>query len=370
MPVAILRLLVVTLLLGLLTGCARPPDLVGIDNVDKPVASVASATQRKVFLVTTREASEVAGVFYSGRRAPELGFASVIVSIPPNHVPGELNRPWTLPPDPETEFAIIDPEVFGSDSIFVSRINRELAKLPPNDREILFFVHGYNNTVSDSLLRIGQFAEDTGFSGIPVLFSWASAGKTTRYIYDLNSAMIARPRLLEAAAIIGRTNVRGINLFAHSMGAFLTVEAMVQAELAGRYSQSSERLDNVMLAAPDIDLDLFRTQLAKLPSTRRNIFVFVSQDDRALDLSRRISGGVVRAGAASEAELSGLGVTVIDLSAVEDSTSGSHLKFAGSPEVVQLIGNSLKQDNFNRPSRAPTLVEVLDGMPVLRVLTP
>jgi len=275
-----------------------------------------------------------------------------------------------LPPDPLTEFAIVDPVVFESDAVFVSQLNRELARLPAKDRNILFFVHGYNNTVSDSLLRIAQFAEDTEFSGIPVLFSWASAARTSRYVYDMNSALIARPRLLETATILGRTNVRGVSLFAHSMGAFLAVEAMVQAELSGRFRSDFGRLDNVMLAAPDIDLDLFKTQLATLSVKEKNIFVFVSHDDRALGFSRRISGGVDRAGAADDRELAGLGVTVIDLSEVEDSSSGTHSKFAGSPEVVQLIGNSLRQDNYNKPSHVPTLVEVLDGIPVLSILTP
>jgi esterase/lipase superfamily enzyme len=367
---AFVRFVGAAVLLTLLSGCTRPPELVGIDNAAIPVASVEGATKRKVFLVTTREASEVVGAFNSDQRAPELGFASVTVSIPQIHVAGEIERPKHLPPDPQTEFAIVDPQVFASDAVFVSRINRELAKLPPEDREILFFVHGYNNTVSDSLLRIAQFSEDTGFSGIPVLFSWASAAKASRYIYDLNSVLIARPRLLETAEIIRRTDAKGVSLFAHSMGAFLTVEALVQSQLAGRFQRNSGLLENIMLAAPDIDLDLFKSQLAILPENRGNIFVFVSHDDNILGFSRRISGGVQRVGAADDKELAGLGVTVIDLSDVDDSTTNAHSKFAGSPEVVRLIGESLRLDNFNRPASDPTLVEILDGIPVLRVLTP
>lgn len=367
MNFAVLRFIAFAFFISVLTSCTRPPQLVGIDNPQLPVASVATATKRKVFIMTTREASEVVGAFYSGDRAPELGLASVIVSIPPNHVVGEIERPKSLPPDPATEFAIVEPTVYETDNVFVSQLNRELAKLPAKDRHILFFVHGYNNTVSDALLRISQFAEDTDFTGVPVLFSWASAAKPSRYVYDLNSALIARPRFLDAAVIIRRTNSTGVSLFAHSMGAFLTVEALVQARLAGR---QSHRLNNVMLAAPDIDLDLFKTQLAILPKDQRNMFVFVSHDDKALGFSRRISGGVERAGAADDAELTELGVTVIDLSKVDDSTSGTHSKFAGSPEVVQLIGRSLQDDNFNKPNHSPTLVEFLDGVPVLNVLTP
>lgn len=369
MPVPSLRTLFVGLTLMATVSCSRPPDLVGIDNPAHPAAATPEATRRQVLIVTTREATEVVGALFNDRRAPELGFASVVVSIPPNHVSGEIERAKRLPPDPATEFAVIDPLVFDTDDLFVAHLNRELAKLPPQDRELLFFVHGFNNTASDAILRIAQFAEDTGFRGVPVLFTWASAGKATRYVYDLNSTLVARPKLLEAAKILRRANARGVSVFAHSMGSFLLMETLVQAQLSGQFAHMN-RIDNIMLAAPDIDIDLFRSQMQYLPKNRRDLFVFVSHDDFALRFSRRISGGVDRVGGADAEELAGLGVTVIDLSQVDDSSSGTHSKFAGSPEVVQLIGQGLQRDTFKAAPHAPTLVEVLEGVPVLRVLAP
>jgi len=364
----ILRILIILMLPALLTGCARPPELVGVDNPVFPVQAQRSVSLRRVYIATTREATDVTGAFYSAERAPELALASVVVSIPPDHVSGAIERPQRLPPDPRTEFAIIEPTTYGSDDAFVRQLNRELAALPPQDREILFFVHGYNNTISDSILRLAQFVEDTEFGGIPVLFSWASAARATYYVYDINSALIARPKLLQASAILERVNASGFNIFAHSMGSFLTLEAIVQNSLLGKYG-SGARLKNVMLAAPDIDMDLFRSQLVQIGDRPKDFFVFVSSDDKALRLSRRLSGGIERVGAADGSELEELGVTVIDLSAVQDSQSGSHSKFAGSPEVVQLIGSSLKEAHFDQPRQLPTLVEVLDGVPILNVLT-
>lgn len=352
-----------------LASCGRAPDLVGVENADDPIALATETKKRKVFIATTREASEVTQVFYSRERAPDLGFASVVVSIPPNHQPGELERAQRLPPDPDTEFAVIEPTVYGSGSSFVNNINRELAKLPRRDRKVLLFVHGYNNTISDSILRMAQFVEDTEFNGVPVLFSWASGGKAGLYVYDLNSALTARPLFLEAANLLSRTNAVGFDVFAHSMGSMLTVEAIVQASNAGTYN-SGGRLDNVMLASPDIDLNLFESQLAQLPEKDRNFFVFVSSDDKALRFSRRISGGVTRVGAANASELEALGVSVIDLSLIDDSTSGSHSKFAGSPEVVRLIGRSLEEDNYVSGQNRTTLVEVLDGVPIIRDIVP
>ena len=122
---------VLALSLGVLTGCTRPPDLVGIDNPETPAESVEGVSRQRIFITTTREASEVVGAFFSGERAPELGLASVDVTIPPNHVTGQLERPQQLPPDPTKEFAVVDPVVYRNDASFVAEVNRELAKRPP-----------------------------------------------------------------------------------------------------------------------------------------------------------------------------------------------------------------------------------------------
>jgi esterase/lipase superfamily enzyme len=51
-----------------------------------------------------------------------------------------------------------------------------------------------------------------------------------------------------------------------------------------------------MLVAPDVDVDVFRTQIQRMGAARPRIALFVSQDDKALDLSKVIWGGVPRLG--------------------------------------------------------------------------
>jgi esterase/lipase superfamily enzyme len=356
--------ILLALAVSLLAGCGRPPELVGIDNPDTPAASVADVSRHRIFITTTREASEVVGAFFSGERAPDLGLASVDVTVPPTHVTGQLERPQRLPPNPLTEFTVVDPVVYRDDASFVAEVNRELAKRPPGARKILLFVHGYNNTTSDAILRLGQFVEDTGFKGVPVLFTWASAARAPRYVYDLNSALVARGKVDEMAAILSRTRATGIDIFAHSMGSFLTMEGLVDAQQEGRLGKRNT-IDSIMLASPDIDIDLFRTQLANLPRpVIEKMFLLVSKDDAALRFSRRIAGGVPRVGAANTEELEGLGLTVIDLSEIEDSSSGSHSKFAGSPEVVRLIGAGLNANRQFGETPTPVLGKLLGDLPI------
>jgi esterase/lipase superfamily enzyme len=356
--------LLVAVLAFALAACARPPDLIGIDNPDVPAASVPDLDRYRIFMVSTREASEVAGAFYSAGRAPDLGLASVDVTIPPTHVVGQLERATRLPPDPRTEFAVVDPAVYRDDAAFVAAIDRELARRPVGERRLLLFIHGYNNTASDAVLRLAQFVEDTGFQGVPVLFTWASAASASRYVYDLNSALVARGKLKEMADILARTRGESLEIFAHSMGTFLAMEGLVDAQQAGTLGRRAT-INHIVLASPDIDIDLFRTQLDQLsPAIRERIYLLVSSDDGALRVSRRIAGGVPRVGAADTAELEKLGVTVIDLSRIDDSSSGSHSKFAGSPEVVRLIGAGLNSAGRFGEGSGPDLEQLLAGVPI------
>lgn len=356
--------LIISLLASALIGCSRPPPLVGIDNPEVPAESLADVSRHKLFILTTREESELTGVFYSSERAPELGTASVDVTIPPNHVVGSLERPKRLPPDPRTEFAVVDPVVYRDDASFASEVNLELARRPPGKRSILLFVHGYNNSTSDAILRLAQFVKDTQFQGVPVLLTWASANRTSRYVYDLNSALIARGKLKEAADMLSSTRAESIDIFAHSMGAFLTMEGLVEAQQTGRLGKGKQ-IDNIMLASPDIDMDLFREQISQLsPAIVSKIYVLISGDDAALRISRRLAGGIPRVGAANAVELEDLGVVVIDLSKIEDSSSGSHTKFAGSPEVVKLIGAGLNSAGTFGENNATSLDSLLAGVPI------
>jgi esterase/lipase superfamily enzyme len=351
-----------------LAGCSEPPDIMGIDNPAIPAASVPDVSRHRLFIVTTRGLSDEPGAFLSAERSPNLRVAAVDVTVPPTHVTGELERPKRLPPDPRTEFTVTNPVIYDSDAQFIAEINRELATRALGDRKLLLFVHGYNNSVSDASLRLAQFVEDTGFKGVPILLAWASADKTSRYVYDLNSALIARGKVKEVADIMVRTNAGSADVFAHSMGNLLTVEGMLDLQQAGVLGRRGN-INHIMLAAPDIDLDLFRTQIVQLaPAIREKIFILVSKDDGALRVSSRIAGGVPRVGAANAEELEKLGVTVIDLSEIDDSSSGSHTKFAGSPEVVKLIGAGLNSVSQFGHDDTPAIQQILAVSPI-RILS-
>lgn len=141
-----------------------------------PIHAVEDAKRHKIFVQTTRQRSEQPEVFFSKERSFEIGLASVTVSVPPAHEPGKIELARSGLPDPRRHFVATDPVSFSRDHDFVQAIDAELATRAPNERDVLFFIHGYNNTLSDAVLRVAQFVADSGFQGVAVLFSWASGG--------------------------------------------------------------------------------------------------------------------------------------------------------------------------------------------------
>ena len=153
---------------------------------------------------------------------------------------------------------------------------------------------------------------------------------------------------------MNRSNLERFDVVAHSMGNFLLMETARSLALSGQLN-STGSLGSVVLAAPDIDVDVFETQLRTLPQpVRDRMAVLVSQDDKALRLSRRISGNTPRLGAGDAEDLDKFGIRIIDLTKINDKTSLSHSKFADSPEIVQLIGLKLEEGDSFAPSTSTT----------------
>lgn len=365
-----LRLAFVALcLINILTACAGPTAAI-IGQIDTSIEldSIKGLQTQTVYIATSRQATDETGLLFTGERSDELGLARVTVTIPPGHKTGQIERAHKAPADPRKDFTIIDPVVFSGPKPFSSDLRNDLRSKPPGNRDVLVFVHGFNTTLTDAVLRTAQFAHDSGFSGIPVVFSWASRGKTFDYVYDLNSALVARDKLIETSQVILQASPAGLDLVAHSMGNFLTMEAVRQAALLGQLN-ASRKMRHVILASPDIDVNVFETQLEPIPRSKRNVYVLISANDKALGISKFLAGGVARVGDADPEKLSELGVNVVDLSEVKDTSSIHHTKFAEVPEVVQLIGAHLGagghlETSASQPNVAANVVQGIANVPI------
>ena len=179
-----------------------------------------------------------------------------------------------------------------------------------------------------------------------VLFSWPSRASLTGYVADRESVTYSRDYLERVLSEIADVpNVRSINLVAHSMGNWLAVETLRQAKLSER-SSFLKKLNEVVLLAPDIDVDVFRTQLDAIGKLRHPIIVAISRDDLALATSQRIAGGVSRVGNVlvdnprAQAAIERYGIDVVDLSQVKSSDYFFHSKFVEALPELQNIAAS------------------------------
>lgn len=323
-----------------LSGCASRPEGVLVPvPVNEPGVSKVD-----LLVATTRMPTYDPRTLFSGERGSNLIVTDIGISIPPdkNRTIGQVQWPKKLPADPLKEFTTY--RVTG-----LEQKNGEKQWLDthiPGNGRVMIFVHGFNNTFEASVYRFAQIVHDSEAKVAPIIFTWPSRASIFDYNYDKDSTTYSRDALEEVIrAAAAHPKVKEITIMAHSMGTWLTMETLRQ--IAIRDGHIMPKVKDVILASPDLDVDVFSQQWRVMQKKAPKMTIFVSQDDRALKVSRRIAGNIDRLGQINPAvepyrsALEVTGITVIDLTALKVGDRLNHGKFAESPEVVQLIGKRL-----------------------------
>lgn len=148
---------------------------------------------------------------------------------------------------------------------------------------------------------------------------------------------------MNAATDVGACHGSDVTILAHSMGGWLAAEAL--RGVAMREKSIPSKVRNVILASPDIDIDVFRRQFTEMGPKRPHFAILTSTRDKALEVSGWLSGGVNRVGGTDLRPyaplLDQLGVSVIDTSGIATSDPLGHNAFADSPEIVRMLGRRL-----------------------------
>lgn len=279
----------------------------------------------ELYVATTREPNGPDAREFSNKRASALHFAAYRISIPPGHEYGavEVGDDHRNPANGFT--------VLAERRLDRAQFEREIRPKPSNPR-LGIFVHGYNTGFRDAIFRGAQMKADSNFPGTFVLFAWPSQGQVAGYLTDRDSSTYSRQYLADLIGMAAQGRSAGtLGILAHSMGTWLTVETVRDLRLAGRWASLPK--PRVTLAAPDIDIDVFRTQMQAIGPLDPPMTVLTSPDDRALKASSRLAGGYQRLGAvdvkdprlleiASQARL-----RVIDISALDSGDRFHHDRF-------------------------------------------
>jgi esterase/lipase superfamily enzyme len=174
----------------------------------------------------------------------------------------------------------------------VTAIARETSR-----NRVMIFVHGFNNRFDDAAYRLAQIVQDSRAPVIPVLFSWPSRGVATLAAYqaDRENADLSRDALDQLIGTIALgAGVRDITILCHSMGCQPTIDALQSRSM--RTGRIGGKVKNILLVAPDVDASVFRRQMHQMGASRPGFALFLSQDDRALELSKSLWGGDTRLG--------------------------------------------------------------------------
>ncbi len=326
--------LAVCLAIGLSSCAGRPgPEtLATIGDLDFKPAKVET-----LFAVTTRDRAEPGKNVFTAGKARTVNYASFDVSIPPTHKAANIEWPKGSKVDPEKDFAVIDQSVLQREQLLDAVARRTAKGAAPT-----VFVHGYNYNFQEALYRLAQLKTDSDIDGSPILFSWPSHAAIPAYVADKESATYSRDALAQLLAdLTARTKGTDVEVFAHSMGGWLTVEALRQLKLQGR-SDVLDRL-RVILAAPDIDRDVFVSQLDVIGPMRRPITILVSPDDRALKVSSILGAGSPRVGAVDVTDprvadaAKAAGVNIIDISSLESLDPSNHNRYVEAVALAKTL---------------------------------
>lgn len=273
--------------------------------------------------------------YYGGDRNNELELGVVKVSIPVIHTSGEIESPqwWKLwnRSDTSKYVLLVDIQKMEYDT-FYSKLKATVDS--SNEKDAFIFIHGYNNSFSDAAKRTAQLAFDLGINGAPIMYSWPSKGKICKYLEDSLENYYTIPHLKSfLTQIVEKTQAKQINIIGHSMGNRALTSALMDIG-----KDKNVHFNQIILAAPDIDAEIFKKQIApNIKSTANRITMYSSSEDKALKLSRKVNGNKYRAGDTDSGIITTSGIETIDASELKANDLLEHSYFSTDRPVINDI---------------------------------
>jgi esterase/lipase superfamily enzyme len=204
------------------------------------------------------------------------------------------------------------------------------------------------------VFKAAQIAYDANFPGSVLVFSWPSAANVFYYDQDQTNAQAAVPHLAEIFRLlsseIGKKNVY---IVAHSMGNQVLVNALVQSAM----SKADITVSELVMAAPDVALNVFQSEFDQIRVVATNITLYASSADKALLASTEKSHEARLGYVGSTGPNIFPGIDTIDVTAVGDDMLGlDHSTFSTSRVVLDDLGRLIRSPTHMKPDmRTPEL---------------
>ena len=323
-----------------------------------------------VFYGTDRDrADQATRVGYGTARAQRMEVGRALVTVPKLHQVPTIERPFAIrvpffqitlfeqAEDPKKHFTIQQIAALSREE-FIALARERVGGSSAFKDQALIFVHGYNTDFNSALYRTAQMAYDLQFDGASFLYSWPSASGLTGYSYDRESATQAE-RFLRPFIdlVVKETGAQSVSLIAHSMGNLPLLQVLRDL---GPSLPAGVQLNQIILASPDVDRDVFAYLAANLNKYGRGITLYCSANDRAMTAARRMAGGIPRAGdVPSDGPIVIDGIDTIDISATStDMLALNHSIYAERTALLNDIGLLLQTGERPPDRRIPILQRV------------
>jgi esterase/lipase superfamily enzyme len=311
---------------------------------------------QQVYFATNREFKQEPSLQLSSitsLRSMKMKYGVTIVSVPRSHVLGHVERPrfrylrWQYEPEKDEDHFRIKSLVSLARGEFVDRLRSDA-------NSVLLFIHGYSVTFQDAVFKAAQIAYDANFTGSVLVFSWPSAGELFKYDYDRESAEFSGGDLLQVLRVLTEEiGDKRVYIVAHSLGNQILVNALQQAFL----SKVNLKIAELVLAAPDVDTDVFMKKASEMKSVARNMTMYVSSADKALLASDKKAWGTRMGYVDSDGPHLVEGIETIDVTSVGDDMFGlDHATYSSNRAVLDDLGRLICSTTHLLPSeRTPTL---------------
>ncbi len=320
-----------------------------------------------VFYGTDRDrADQASRIGYGTGRAQRLELGRALVTVPKLHQVPTIKRPFAIrvpffqitiferAEDPKQHFTIQQISALTREE-FIALTRERVGGSSAFKDQALIFVHGYNTDFDSALYRTAQMAYDLQFDGASFLYSWPSASGLTGYAYDRESATQAERFLRPFIDLVVRdTGAKSVSVIAHSMGNLPLLQVLRDL---GPSLPEGVQLNQIILASPDVDRDVFGYLAANLNKYGRGITLYCSANDRAMAAARRVAGGIPRAGdVPADGPIVIDGIDTIDISATStDVLALNHSVYAERTALLNDIGLLLQTGERPPDRRIPIL---------------
>lgn len=302
-------------------------------------------TPVEVYFATDRQEEDKSNIKkYFGKERGQMKYGKAVVTIPIVHEPGIIESPslwrFEFSEDPEKHIILFKIDEQNKEDFFVN-LQFDRLKGSPNDNAFIY-IHGYNVTFEDAAKRTAQITYDLKFNGTPIFYSWPSNGSILSYTRDEDNIEWTKAHLKTFLYdFLTKTEIENVYLIAHSMGNRALTKAYI--ELLNETPEFQSRIKEVILAAPDIDAQIFKDQIApKLVKSSSNLTIYASKRDNALGISKFINGHP-RVGYAGKYIFIYEGIETVDSSKIDEDFF-NHSNYANSliNDLYYIIHNGLR----------------------------